>query len=112
MKCCEYSASMLREPLSFQHEVSVDDDVGGQVKQFKTYLTTKGHIKPTSGRERFFGMQLEANITHKIVVRYNPQIKEKDRIVLRGEFLQIRAVLNIEYRNQWLELACEKGVAT
>ena len=112
MKCHDYSAGMLREPIALQREVSAEDSMGGQVKEFKTYANTKAHVKPLSGRERVFGMQLEGSITHKVIVRYNASIKEKDRILLRGEPLQIRAVLNIEMRNLWLELSCEQGVAT
>jgi hypothetical protein len=32
--------------------------------------------------------------------------------LLRGQPLQIRSILNMEMRSQWLELSCEQGVAT
>jgi len=31
---------------------------------------------------------------------------------MRGQPLQIRAIVNMEMKNRWLELACDSGVAT
>jgi hypothetical protein len=35
-----------------------------------------------------------------------------DRVVVRGVTMQVLSILNLELRNQWLELSCESGVAT
>lgn len=112
MKCCEMSAGMLREPIALQREISAPDEFGGQVKQFLTYSNTRAHVKPLSGREAVFGMQLEASITHRIFMRYRADLKPKDRILLRGEPLQVRSVINLELKNKWLEVLCDQGVAT
>lgn len=112
MKCCDITAGMLRESLTLQREVSAPDAFGGQVKEFQTYATTKGAVTPLSGREAVYGMQLEASITHRIYMRYRADLKPKDRIVLRGVPLQVRAVINLELRNKWLEVTCDQGVAT
>ena len=68
-------------------------------------------INPKSGAERVRGMQLEATITHSIFIRYTADIMPTDRVNFNGRLMQIRAVINIEERNRWLELACEEGVA-
>ncbi len=111
-KCCDITAGMLREPIALQREVSEDDDFGGQIKEFATYANTKAHVMPVSGREPVFGMQLEGRLTHRIHMRYRADLQPKDRIVIRGEAVQVRAVINIELRNKWLEVLCEEGVAT
>jgi head-tail adaptor len=45
-------------------------------------------------------------------MRYRPDLHPKDRIVIRGEAVQVRSVVNLELRNKWLEVLCEQGVAT
>lgn len=112
MKCCDITAGMLREPLVLQREVSADDDFGGQVKQFQDYARTKAKVVPISGREAVYGMQLEGRITHRMFMRYRADLKPKDRIVMRGEPLNVRSVINLEMRNKWLEVLCDEGVAT
>jgi SPP1 family predicted phage head-tail adaptor len=57
-------------------------------------------------------MQLQDSITHRVYVRYRADLKPSDRLLMRGQPMQIRAVLNLEMRDRWLELACDSGVAT
>ena len=112
MKCCELNAGMLREPLTVQRKVTVSDGMGGQVVQWVTLYTTRGHVKPLSGREALQAMQLQASITHRIYIRYTPDLTAVDRLLMRGQPLQIRSILNLEMRDRWLELSCDAGVAT
>ena len=112
MKCCEITAGMLREPLTIQRQVSVSDGMGGQAIQWITLATIRAHVAPLSGREVVQAMQLQASITHRIYMRYRADLTPADRIVMRGQPLQVRAIINVEMRNRWLELACDQGVAT
>jgi SPP1 family predicted phage head-tail adaptor len=111
LKCCELNAGMLREPLTVQRKVNTPDGMGGFVTQWLDLYTVRGHVKPLSGREALQGMQLEASITHRIFIRYTPDLGPADRLMMRGQPLQIRAVLNIEMRDRWIELPCDAGVA-
>lgn len=112
MNCCDLTAAKMREPLTVQRKVTVSDGMGGMVVQWVTLFTTRGEVKPLSGREALQAMQLQASITHRIYIRYRADLTAADRIIMRGQPLQIRAVLNMEMRNRWLELSCEAGVAT
>jgi SPP1 family predicted phage head-tail adaptor len=112
VNCCDLTAAKMREPLTVQRKVTVSDGMGGQVVQWVTLFTTRGEVKPLSGREALQAMQLQASITHRIYMRYRADLTAADRIIMRGQPLQIRAVLNMEMRNRWLELSCDQGVAT
>lgn len=112
MECCQLSAANLREPLVFQRQTLTSDGKGGQAITWQTLFSTYGEVKPLSGRETMFAMKLEGKVTHRIYIRYRSDLTEVDRVVVRNEPYQIRAVLNIEMRNRWLELLCEQGVAT
>lgn len=112
MKCCDLHAGSLREPITIQRKVSVSDGMGGQAISWIDLATVRAHVKPLSGREALQAMQLQASITHRIYMRYRADLLPSDRLVMRGQPLQIRTILNMEMRNQWLEVSSDSGVAT
>ena len=112
MKCCDLHAGSLREPITIQRKVSVSDGMGGQAISWIDLATVRAHVKPLSGREALQAMQLQASITHRVYIRYRADLLPSDRLVMRGQPLQIRAILNMEMRNQWLEVSADSGVAT
>lgn len=112
MKCCDLSAGGLREPLVFQRRQTQSDGMGGQDLDWVDLFSTKGDVRPLSGREAMTGMQREASVSHCIFIRYRDGILPSDRIVMRGNPMQIIAIINVEMRNRWLELQCLEGVAT
>jgi len=112
VNCCDITAGSLRETITVQRTFAQSDGMGGQAIQWDELFTTRAQVKPLSGREALFAMQLQASITHRIYIRFRTDLTVADRILLRGQPLQIRAILNMEMRSQWLELSCEQGVAT
>lgn len=112
MKCCELTAGKLKEPLAIQRKTMVPDGMGGQVVTWVTLANIRGDVRPMSGREALHGMQLQASVTHRIYIRYRADITAADRLMMRGQPLQIRSVINLELSDRWLELMCDAGVAT
>ena len=112
MKCCDLSAGGLREPLVFQRRQTQSDGMGGQDLDWVDLFSAKGDVRPLSGREALTGMQREASVSHRIFIRYRDGLLPSDRIVMRGNPMQIIAIINVEMRNRWLELQCLEGVAT
>ena len=111
MKCCELYAGKLRNSIIIERSKSTKNNSGGQDIIWSTYKTVKAFIKPKSGTERVRGMKLESPLTHSIFIRYTSDILPTDRVNFKGRYMQIRAVINMEERNRWIELACEEGVA-
>ena len=111
MKCCDIYAGKLRSPIIIERETDTPNDSGGQDIVWTTHKKLKAFIKPKSGTERVRGMKLESPLTHSIYIRYTADILPVDRVVYKGRYMQIRAVINIEEADRWLELACEEGVA-
>lgn len=112
MKCCDITAGNLREPLTIQRKSGQSDGMGGEAIQWVDFAQTRGDVRPLSGREAVQAMQLQASITHRVYIRYRDDLLPEDRLLMRGQPLQIRSIVNVEMRNRWLELACEQGVAT
>ena len=114
MKCCEMSAGLLREPVTFQRRSLTSDGAGGQAETWKAISAapTRAHVKPLSGRERFASDRIEATLRIRILVRYSTAINETDRVIIRGKAHQIRFINNLEFQDRWLQIDCEGGVAT
>ena len=105
-------AGSLRQRLQLQILTgAVDDGMGGKTGgTWTTSATVWGQIDPQHGTERLQAMQMTAEITHAIVIRYRTGITPKMRMVrvAGGQVFEIQAVLNIEARNRQLELLCSE----
>lgn len=112
MKCCELFAGKLRTKITIERETSTPDSQGGQSLAWSTHATIKAYLKPMSGGERLQAMRLEANQTHRIYIRYRDDLLTTDRIVIGNRKFQIRALINIEERNKWIEIYADEGETT
>lgn len=111
MKCCELYAGKLIHSIIIERSIKTPNDSGGQNITWSTHKSIRAFIKPKSGTERVRGMQLESPLSHSIFIRYTDSILTTDRVKFKGRYMQIRAVINIEERDRWLELSCQEGVA-
>ena len=113
MKCCDYNAGMMREPVTFQRRTRSADGAGSWSETWATISGTpsRGNVTQTSGREAVLHGRKEAHAAVKIVVRYcSTAIREADRVQIRSINYNVLSVNNIEFRNQWLEIIAERGV--
>lgn len=114
MKCCDYTAGMLKHSITFQRETLVGDDAGGTTSTWAAIVSapTRGFIKAMSGNERWASARVEATASYRLVVRYFPNLMEKDRVLFRDRAHNIRFVNNVEFADKWLEIDLSEGVAT
>jgi len=112
VKCCDIMPGMLRHSVQLQALTNTPDGAGGFTTTWTTYATVRASLENISGTERIFNDRLNAETTVKATIRYNSEVKESDRLVFDGREYQIRYIDNIEFRNRWLKLTLEGGVAT
>ena len=112
MKCCDLTAGKLRHSVIVERESSVSDGYGGTAITWATQASFRAFVKPTSGTERLFAQRLDATITHRIYCRYRTDIITSDRINFNGRLMQIKAIINIEEQNRWLEIHAVEGEIT
>lgn len=111
MKCCDLTAGKLRHVIDIERETKTPDGIGGSYLDWSVVASPRAYIKPMSGGERFHAMRIEANITHRIYIRYQTGLREGDRINFNGRLMQIRALINLEEKNRWLEIYADEGQA-
>lgn len=112
MKCCDLIPGKLRNQITIEREQSVPDGAGGSTITWSTVASPRAFIKPMSGGERLQAMRLESTVTHRIFIRYRSDLLTSDRVSYKGRIMQIRALINLEERNRWLEIYADEGEVT
>ena len=112
MRCCDYTSGMLREPITVERQQTTDIGGGATEISWLTRVSTRAHVKQLSGNERLYAQRLDATTRNRIVIRYNANIVESDRVVMRNRNYNIKFINNIEFRDKWLEIDLDGGQAT
>jgi head-tail adaptor len=112
VKCCNMSAGMLREPVTFQRKTRTSDGSGGYTETWATVAgsPSRAFVTPTGGREWTAHDRVESMPRLKVVVRYFSGLLESDRLVIRSKAHDIVRIDNVEFRNKWLEITVDGGV--
>jgi SPP1 family predicted phage head-tail adaptor len=113
MKCCDMNAGKLREPVTFQRRTLTSDGAGGQTEEWATIsgAPTRAHVRPVSGSERYASDRTEAIVRLRLVTRYTNLLREGDRVTIREKVHNIRFLDNIEFKDKWLQIDVDGGVA-
>lgn len=100
-------AGRLRNKITIQTIVNSVDEFGqpliGQ-NGYEDYKTVWASIVPISGKESFLSNVDFSKTTHKIKIRYIPNINASMRIIWQGRFFNIINVRNIEEMNKEYEI--------
>ena len=114
MKCCDINSGMLKEPVTFQRMTRESDGAGGQNVAWSAIsgAPSRAFVRVASGNERYVHDRVEAVVKLKLTTRYNASITEADRVLIRGRAHNIKLLNNLEFRNQWLEISVDGGVAS
>lgn len=114
MKCCQYTAGMLREPVTFERLTSTPDGAGGFTEGWAAVsgAPTKAMARQSGGSERVHGARVEAVARLRVVVRYFPGLLESDRVLMRSKYHNIRSINNVDFADKWLEIGLDGGVAS
>jgi SPP1 family predicted phage head-tail adaptor len=114
MRCCDINSGMLREPVTFQRQTRTTDGAGGQTQTWAAISgsPSRAYVTAASGSERYLHDRVEATVRLKLVTRYNSGLLESDRVLIRNKAHNIRFIKNVEFRNQWLEILVDGGVAS
>lgn len=111
MKLRKRTSSRLRHKLILQREVRTPDDIGGYNKTWTNVADIWAEIIPMSGSEKLLGGQIQAQLTHKIHLRYRDGVDASMRLVFENRAFNIRYITNVSENNELLEILAEEGVA-
>ena len=85
------------------------NSMGENVPEYTEYMTAWAYVAPKTGREYDEAQKLRAETTYNVLTRYFPGITTDMRISFRDRVFDIESVLNIDERNEQLQIvAVEK----
>ena len=95
----------LKHKITIQSYSETQNDFGEVVKGWTDFKTAYASITPLSAKE-FFKAGTNAEVSHKIELRYLIGVLPKMRIIYNGREFSIESVLNIREANKSLQLIC------
>lgn len=110
------ASSRLRHRLTLQREVRVDDGAGGYTRSWDDVAEVWGEIAVVasaggSGKEAVFAGQLQAAVSHRILLRYRDGVTADMRLRFEGRVFNIYSVSVTGEDRQALELWVSEGAA-
>ncbi len=97
----------------------VDDGMGGKKAGWDQVADGWAKIEPGKGKERVVAQRVESQVFHAVFMRMPLDTKIDNSMRIRYKdpygtpvFYNVRAVVDMEMRHQFLELTCEEGVGT
>lgn len=109
-------AGSLSERIGFEAEVEGDDGYGGVVVGFAEQFVEPARLEPRVGSETVIASRLQGLQPYTMTVRSNERTRTitqawRARNKRTGVLYAIKAAVNIDERNQWIELLVVQGEA-
>lgn len=98
----------LDQRLALERPVDTPDDIGGVTRAWVHVDDVWAQVTPVSGREDFAGEREESAITHRVLVRWRPDVTGVMRLRLDARAFAIHAALDWDARRRFLLLQCEE----
>jgi len=102
------SIGVLRNRISIQSYKEVQDSTFQNNPVWTTLQTVWAKIETPKGRSYFNGQQTDEKITHRITIRYQPNITSELWLLMESRRFRIRMVKILNERNRFLIMDCEE----
>lgn len=114
-------AGALRRRIAIQRRATSKDASGQQVTTWSDVLTgVPADIESLDGRELMTAQAINAELTHKIVIRYHPLMADPVKTAaLRAVYqaaggvrriFNIQSAMNVDERNRTIEMLASEGL--
>lgn len=114
-------AGDLRRRIQFQQRVVTLDTSGQQIANWIDVLTNvPANIEPLSGRELIAAQAVNAEVSHRITVRYHPALANpvttaSMRVIYQAaagvtRYFNLASAMNSDERNRTIEIMANEGL--
>lgn len=102
----------LRHRITIESRSTANDNFGDPVETWSTVGEYWCHVRPATGREQMVAGQMQAEISHAIVMRYQgtTAITPNMRVQYGQRTFNIQSVINADGRNYMYTLYCIENV--
>lgn len=98
----------LRHRISLQSITETQNSYGELVQTKSTYATVWASVEPLNGREFMDAKQINAELSHKVIIRHNSSVTSEDVILFGSREFKIDSVINYEERDIYQVLMCKE----
>ncbi len=112
MKCCQYTAGMLREVVSIEAKTRTADGMGGFTVAWAAVsgAPTRAMISAAPGSERWGYMRQTPGNSYKMITRHFDGATAAQRVIWKGKEYGVLGVVDPDGRGDWLEWRLSDGV--
>lgn len=103
-----YTAQQLNTRIELQRFTTTTNDFGEEIKEWSTYAEAFAKVEPMVGREYLAASAEVGEVKLKVTIRYRPDTTRLDRVIVRGDALEIVDAQNIRFQNRELLLYCRR----
>ena len=104
-------AGFLRHRLALKAKSVSRDSFGEEDVTWATTATVWGSVEPLRGREYMEAKQGQADVSHRVVIRYRTGVVPTMRVYLEdGRGFEVESVINRLEKDEMLELMCRELV--
>lgn len=101
--------SKMRHRIAFLRPTgSVKNSMSENVPEYTEVMTVWAFVAPKTGREYDEAQKLRAETTYNVLTRYFPNITTDMIILFRERTLKIESVLNVDERNEQLQIVASE----
>jgi len=100
----------MRHRITIEQSVNTENESGGFTTSWDEVDIVWAEILPIRADEKLRFGKVNAEISHKITIRYLANLTEDMRIDFGGRYFNIRSIINPQERNEYLEIIAEEGV--
>lgn len=103
------NAGQLRNRVKIQKIKEIQDTFGQQKEEWVGVCSAWASIEPLVGKQFFAAETINNELTHKIKIRYNKNVKSGMRVCFKGRvFDVVGPPINYQERNIELQLMCRE----
>jgi SPP1 family predicted phage head-tail adaptor len=103
-------AGPMRHRITIESPIETQGSDGSIIQTWDVFMTAWASIEPLAGREYFAAEREQADISHRIRMRFAGGITHKMRVSIGSRMFEIESVINIGERNRELILMCREAI--
>ena len=103
------NAGKLRERVTVQQASESRSAMGEVVQSWSTFAERWASVEGLSSREFLNQGQIDASVSHRVLMRYLDGVSQNMRIQWRGRTLEIISILEHENRSEH-EILCQEAI--
>ncbi len=103
-------AGELRHQVTLQAPATTYDADQQPVTTWVDVATVRAAVVPLTGREYWQAKAVNAELTHRVTIRYRRGVQTTWRVLYGSRALEILSVADVDERHERLELLCKEVV--